>query len=145
MRFIWNISAFIVCLGACLSEIVEIDDGKIEGTLLKSRLGLTFQAFFRIPYAEPPLQNLRFRAPRPVKKWKGILDGTKPGAVCFQRRSDTRMSEDCLQLNVFTKNLTGNNPTIVFIHGGGFEVGSALDQGIFLLFQSERKLICSNF
>lgn len=123
----------LACFTAASSEIVDIDDGRIEGTLLRSRLGRTFSAFFRIPYAEPPIGDLRFQAPRPVKKWSGILDGTEPGAACFQPGRDKGTSEDCLQLNVYTTNLNGSKPVIIFIHGGGFEVGSALDQGSSIL------------
>lgn len=71
----------------------------------------------------------RFQAPKPVLKWRGVLDGTKPGSICFQKGQKNRMSEDCLQLNVFSKNLTGLKPVIVFIHGGSFEAGSGVEQG----------------
>lgn len=124
-----NILLFFLTFQVVLSEIVEIDDGKIEGTLLKSRLRRKFFAFFQIPYAQPPVNDLRFQAPRPAQKWTGVLNGTTPGVKCFQASQNQRMSEDCLQLNVFTKSLTASRPVIVFIHGGGFEYGSALDQG----------------
>jgi carboxylesterase type B len=129
MRLGLSFFAFIVCLNVVLSEIVVINDGKVEGTLLTSRLQKQFYGFFKIPYAEPPVKDLRFQAPRPVKKWTGFLDASKPGPICFQQRRNNEMSEDCLHINVFTRNLTKLRPVIVFIHGGSFEFGSALDQG----------------
>lgn len=123
-----SLFAFIV-LSNC--EIVEIEDGKIEGRVMQSRLGQDFFAFHRIPYAEPPINDLRFRDPIVNKNWTDVLVGTTFGPMCYQpqARPDFEMSENCLKLNVFTKNLTASKPVIVFIHGGGFVVGSANDQG----------------
>jgi carboxylesterase type B len=121
--FVFQIFSLVCC------EIVEIEDGKVEGTQLQSRLGENFLAFFRIPFAEPPVGKLRFRAPLPVKPWNGTINGTIPGPICFQPYHREGASEDCLQLNVFTKDLEGSLPVVVFIHGGGFEQGSANDQG----------------
>lgn len=112
-------------------EIVEIEDGKIEGRVMQSRLGQDFFAFHRIPYAEAPIGDLRFRDPIVNERWTDVIVGTTFGPMCYQpqARPDFEMSEDCLKLNVFTKNLTASKPVIVFIHGGGFVVGSANDQG----------------
>lgn len=128
-----NIFQFLILslsLSSILSEIVEIDDGKIEGTTSQSRLNKDFFAFFKIPYGQPPLGHLRFQEPKPVEKWNGILNGMNPGPSCYQLYPREGESEDCLQLNVFSKNLTSSKPVIVFIHGGGYEVGSGLDQGL---------------
>jgi carboxylesterase type B len=129
MRLSLGFFAVIGCLNAVLSEIVVTSDGKVEGTLLTSRLNKQFYGFFKIPYAEPPVKDLRFQAPRSVKKWTGILDATKKSPICFQQGRNDKMSEDCLHLNVFTRNFTKLRPVIVFIHGGSFEFGSASDQG----------------
>lgn len=103
-------------------EVIEIEDGKLEGTVLKTRKGLDVYAFMKIPFAEPPVGKLRFQTPIPNKKWNGVLDAKKFGPACMQNYdgSDGSLSEDCLQLNVFTKEI---NPvdlksTIVYIHGG---------------------------
>lgn len=118
-------------LGLSLSEIVDIEDGPIRGTEMNSRLGVTFKAFLRIPFAQAPTGDLRFRAPLPALPWTGVLDGTAYGPMCVQTnaRPDYGLVEDCLQLNVFTKSLTDLKPVIVFFHGGAFEVGTATDQG----------------
>jgi carboxylesterase type B len=125
MKIKFKVFTFLLNVVCVSSEIVEIDVGKVEGTLLKSRSGNVFHAFYKIPYAEPPLNELRFKAPQPVKKWNGVLDGTKPGPACYQPLKDIEMSEDCLFINVFTKNLTKSKPVMIWIHGGAFEAGGA--------------------
>lgn len=101
---------------------VEIDDGLIEGVTLQTRKGANYHAFRKIPFAEPPVGDLRFKAPIPNAKWNGTLDGTAYGPRCSQMMMNGNPSgvEDCLYLNVFTKSLgTGNlKPVIVFVHGG---------------------------
>lgn len=113
---IFNFFAFSKC------EVVEIEDGKLEGTVIKTRKGLDVYAFMKIPFAEPPIGKLRFQPPIPNKKWNGILNAKQFGPACMQNydASDGSLSEDCLQLNVFTKELNSVNlkPTIVYIHGG---------------------------
>lgn len=124
--------AFILSLNLSHGAIVEIDDGRIEGTMMTSRLGVQFEAYLRIPFAEPPVGELRFQDPRPLAMpWTGEWNGTYHGPMCVQMfaRPDLGISEDCLQLNVFTKNTTGSVPVIVYIHGGAFEVGTGIDQG----------------
>lgn len=122
---------FLFLLTKVFGAIVEIEDGRIEGNVWTSRLGESFHAFLRIPFAEPPIGELRFQDPQPNKKWEGVFNGTFYGPMCVQPilRLDLGISEDCLQLNVFTRNLTGLSPVIVFIHGGAFVGGSGIDQG----------------
>jgi carboxylesterase type B len=113
---ILNFCALLKC------EMIEIDDGKLEGTVLKTRKGLDVYAFLKIPFAEPPIGKLRFQPPIPHKKWEGILNAKQFGPACMQNYDgpDGDLSEDCLQLNVFTKELNSVDlkPTIVYIHGG---------------------------
>lgn len=104
-------------------EIVEIEDGKIEGTTMKTRKGFTIQAFLKIPFAEPPVGELRFQQPVKNKRWEGIMNATIFGPACMQdniKKIKSEMSEDCLHLNVFTRNLKPKKvkPVIVYIHGG---------------------------
>jgi carboxylesterase type B len=101
-------------------EIVEIDDGLIEGTTMQSRKGVNFHAFMKIPFAKPPVGELRFQAPVRNDNWEGTLNATAYGPNCIQSVGRYEISEDCLHLNVFTKSLASTNlkPVIVFIHGG---------------------------
>lgn len=130
-------------------EIVEIDDGKIEGTIFMTRSGQSFNAFMRIPFAEPPLRELRFQPPRANKPWSGTLLGTTYGPICMQN-SSLNMHEDCLQLNVFTKNLplkdnTMLKPVIIYYHGGAWEAGSGVYASPILLMDRDILLVTTNY
>lgn len=126
------IYGFLLTIASC--QIIEIEDGFIEGRPMASRSGVSFSGFFGIPFAEPPLGELRFRAPVPKEPWDGILNCTIFGPMCMQPWVGVFGSEDCLQLNVFTKNIPLNEttelkPVIAFIHGGGFIGGTAMNHG----------------
>ena len=114
------------------SKIVEIENGKIRGLLFESPASRFVMAFCRIPYALPPINELRFQAPLPAKNWDGVFDGTQGAVSCYQTshmREDIPMTEDCLHINVFTKNLTDVKPVVVWIHGGALETGSGAVDG----------------
>lgn len=113
--------------------VVTIPDGQIEGTTLMSRRNVTFHAFLGIPFAKPPIVELRFRDPLPNDPWTGTLNATSYRHTCSQPEGlmpAANIGEDCLHLNVFTENLpdsgNGLKPVIVYIHGGGFVMGSAI-------------------
>lgn len=141
-----SFSLLLFC-GSIASEIVQIDDGQIEGTTMTSRMGRSFHAFLRIPFAEPPLTRLRFAPPVPAIPWSGIHNGTYYGPQCYQSspRTGILMSEDCLQLNVFTTSLTELKPVIVFIHGGAFSQGTAVNHGPQNLMDREIVLVTINY
>ncbi|KAH8292127.1 hypothetical protein KR054_006004 [Drosophila jambulina] len=105
---------------------VDTDLGRIRGTNLTSRLGVSFHAFRGIRYAEPALGELRFVNPQPVKSWSpGTFDASQDGPMCPQPWDNmTDVSEDCLRLNVYTKDVKARKPVIVFLHPGGFYVFS---------------------
>ncbi|XP_055327579.1 acetylcholinesterase-like [Paramacrobiotus metropolitanus] len=95
---------------------------------------LNVTVFLGIPYAEPPLRDLRFMPPREKPAWRpATLPAIRYGAVCPQPerfievvKNRFNMSEDCLYLNVFTPNITELTfPVMVFIHGGGFYWGAS--------------------
>lgn len=100
------------------AEIVEIEDGQLDGTVMTTRKNVNFHAFLNIPYAQPPIGYLRFQAPVPNNKWGGVRIAKEFGPMCMQAKRQFNVSEDCLHLNVFTKNLNSSYPVIVFIHGG---------------------------
>ena len=112
--------------------ILETALGRIEG---EQKLGLV--AFRGIPYAQPPLSELRWMPPEPFGKWPGVHDGRSYPNRCFQPPMPEsldlgeipgQMSEDCLYLNVYTPQPDGKRrPVLAWIHGGGYIQGSAND------------------
>ncbi|KAL3282168.1 hypothetical protein HHI36_005363 [Cryptolaemus montrouzieri] len=111
---------------------VTINDGELEGTMMKTKNGREINVFLGIPYAEPPIGKLRFKSPVPRKPWKGTLDATKSHTICPQRiffiDSEVMGNENCLYLNVYAPKIPSANskllPVMVFIHGGGFLFGT---------------------
>lgn len=106
--------------------------GKIEGVVENG-----YAAYKGIPYALPPVGNLRWKAPVPLKSWKGTFKANKfadqpeqPFDPNQPKKARVQgMSEDCLHLNVFTaaKSADEKLPVMVWIHGGGFITGSAIN------------------
>ncbi|HVY89806.1 MAG TPA: carboxylesterase family protein, partial [Hyphomonadaceae bacterium] len=91
--------------------------------------------FLGIPYAAPPVGDLRWAPPKPVKSWTTDLAATEAGPNCMQARPPANvggraatMSEDCLTLNVWAPEKPNKAPVIVWIHGGGHVDGSASDK-----------------
>lgn len=81
-----------------------------------------FTAYLGIPYAKPPVGELRFAAPEAPASWSGVRSATTYGSDCVQ--STGGGSEDCLYLNVFRPKTAGPHPVMVWIHGGAFIFGS---------------------
>lgn len=132
MKINKTLLGFVVGLLSCAilsaqAVPLQITGGAVEGTVEDG-----LQVYRGIPFAAPPLGDLRWRAPQPVKPWKGVLSATKFGDTCTQGRvtDDGKfpdgVSEDCLYLNVWTPAKSNNDklPVMVWIYGGGFAGGS---------------------
>ncbi|MEN8158613.1 MAG: carboxylesterase/lipase family protein [Myxococcota bacterium] len=112
-----------------MSAVVETSAGRIQGA---SERGL--YAFRGVPYAAPPTGSLRFRPPQPPAPWAGVRQTTRSGPAAPQlalpvfswiNAAARAPGNDCLSLNVFTPGLDGaRRPVLIWIHGGGFLVGS---------------------
>jgi carboxylesterase type B len=116
-----------VCLPVQDSPIVHVRNGSYYG-VRNPLQGLDH--FLGMPYAEPPLADLRFRPPQPLSTtWDGIRNATLPQAECYQYTVDgvSGGNEDCLTINVIRPEgtLPGTNlPVAFWIHGGGLVGGS---------------------
>jgi len=88
------------------------------------------RSFLGVPYAQPPVGALRWRAPRALGPWSGVRDALRFGPECMQgarAASGVSMSEDCLYLNVWVPARRSRRqlPVMVWVHGGAFKVGTA--------------------
>jgi para-nitrobenzyl esterase len=105
---------------------VSISSGQLRGTLEEG-----VRAFKGIPYAAPPVGDLRWRAPQAAANWSGVRDAADYGPICPQQRSRNRdQDEDCLTLNVWAPaEIKAPLPVMVWIHGGAHVNGSGRTGG----------------
>jgi len=118
------IATAVFALGTAHAAIEDarLDAGQISGTTTASP---DVRVFKGIPFAAPPVGDLRWRAPKPVAHWDGVRKADEFGPVCMQG-GQQKMSEDCLYLNVWTgaKSAGEKRPVMVWIYGGGYNGGS---------------------
>ncbi|KAH8330787.1 hypothetical protein KR067_007414 [Drosophila pandora] len=114
------------------SKVVELSVGKVKGRWQVGLYGDDFYSFEGIPFAKPPLGDLRFVAPVPADQWNHELDARQEKCVPLQSERMTGQvigSEDCLYLNVYTKHFDQSKPLLpvmVYFYGGAFRTGGAL-------------------
>lgn len=123
--------SLVLTLRAAIPEPVHVEQGMltgVAGTLPDVRV------FKGIPFAQPPVGDLRWKPPKPAASWTGTRSAAEFDAICMQRRPNAAgilntsmpMSEDCLYLNVYTSAKAANDklPVMVWIHGGALTAGA---------------------
>ena len=122
-------AASLLVNGADSGPIVKVLGGQVQGTVL-AKGGAIFKG---IPYAQPPVGELRWREPFPVTPWKGVRAATEFGPPCAQKplfflpKLGEASKEDCLYLNVWTPELSvrAKLPVMVWLPGGGNYAGGS--------------------
>lgn len=109
------------------TTLVETTSGKVQGY---DQGAIT--VWKGIPFAHPPIAHRRFLPPQPPQPWSGVLDATQFGSAALQSARGNASavgdstSENCLSLNIWSPGTEGQKrPVLVYIHGGGFVIGSA--------------------
>jgi para-nitrobenzyl esterase len=114
---------------AAIGGTVRLDGGEVAGA---KTADASVTAFRGLPYAAPPVGELRWRAPAPPKPWQGVRTADQPGPICPQPatpgNAGRAMDEDCLYLDIWTAASASaeHRPVMVWFHGGdaGFGAGS---------------------
>ena len=137
MKTAWVLAVARLVLGLSTaawadSLTVKTEQGKVTGKTINDG---KVKAFLGLPYAAPPVADLRWKAPEPAAKWKGERDATKFGAHCAQNHvfddmvfQDAAPNEDCLFLNVYAPSDASDKsklPVMFWIHGGGYSGGGS--------------------
>ncbi len=118
-------------IGAANSATIDTQTGKVRGR----RADNGVFAFKGIPYAAPPVGNLRWREPQAPAPWDGVREASTYGNSCIQTSEVSGdisqgdpgpLREDCLYLNIWTTraNPVAKKPVMVWIHGGAFVIGT---------------------
>lgn len=123
-----SMAAAPAAVAAPSDPVVRVAEGLLRGAAADHGA----EAFLGVPYAQPPVGDLRLAAPQPVERWRGLRQATEHSAACLQARMGTvhggqTTDEDCLYLDVYRPAKADKHdrlPVLVWIHGGGFGSGS---------------------
>ena len=120
---------------SAVAPVEAVSEVKVTGGAIAGVQAAGLAIYLGIPYAAPPVGQLRWRAPQAVAPWQGVRDARHFGAACAQTAQWVTHAkrEDCLYLNVWTPATTAPPaprwPVLVWLHGGGYYGGTAAQQG----------------
>ena len=125
VKFIASLLLLAACGDGGDPLAIETDAGKIHGIEQPGDV----RAWLGVPYAAPPVGDLRWKRPQRAPKWEGVLDTVQTGIQCPQTFSigGPGGSEDCLFVNVWSPSGASKRPVLVWLHGGAFIFGSGGD------------------
>lgn len=131
------LTVFVTCTVA-IDLVATTEYGNIRGVLSYSDAGPPVRVWKGVPFASPPVGDLRFASPQPPRPWKpSTLDCTAQKSLCPQLQSVGGIvigSEDCLYLDIYsppTANSTSKLPVMVWIYGGGYIFGDNREFGLY--------------
>ncbi len=127
MKRLYSLAFFLLSIHIIYAQIVDTQFGKIEGSINGG-----IYKFLGIPFAKAPVDTLRWKAPQTPSTWTDTLNTKIFAPVCPQKEFKQgatagiiKGEEDCLYLNIWTPDLSGDLPVLFFIHGGGNQQGGA--------------------
>ncbi|KAK7090069.1 acetylcholinesterase-like [Littorina saxatilis] len=174
MEMDWLLTVVLVHLLAVLQElpaavqaygpIIDTDKGRVQGKTVFAN-DKKVDVFWGIPFAKPPLGDLRFKHPEQIDRWEGVFNATQPPASCMQGMDlvysnfsgatlwnpNTKISEDCLYLNVWVPRTNPpyhHKAVLVWIYGGGFYSGTstlAIYDGRYLAAENDIIVVSCNY